>query len=260
MNFSTPIGVLFGVTIIIWSILGEVSNTKVFLNVHSIGIVIGGTFATALICFNFTQIKNILKILFRQFRGVRQKQRFEVIDEIIKLSILIQESKSLEKEVSLIKQPFLVEALNLYLKGGLGHDDLVSVLEKRVEVQNEKYAREGEIFKVIGKFPPAFGLIGATLGMIGLLQGLGKPDAFDQLGPAMSVALTATFWGLVLANLVLLPLGENLSSAADEDLILREIVVEGVLMLKEKKHPLLVRESLFSYLSPTERERLIIEV
>src|SRR5690606_41072128 len=55
------------------------------------------------------------------------------------------------------------------------------------------------------------GLIGATMGMIALLQGLGSPDAITKLGPSMSVALTATFWGLVLANLFLIPLGENLS-------------------------------------------------
>lgn len=251
---------IFGLGLIVWAILGEVKNASVFLNIHSIAIVLGGTFATALICFNFKQIKNIIFILFKQLKGERQKQRFEVIEEIIKLSILIKEGRSLSDELSKISQPFLIEAMELYLEGGLGHDDLVLVLEKRVEIQNEKYAREGEIFKVIGKFPPAFGLIGATLGMIGLLQGLGKPDAFDHLGPAMSVALTATFWGLVLANLILLPLGENLASAADEDLVLREIVVEGVLLLKDKKHPLLVKEAMSSYLSPSERREITIEV
>jgi len=70
------------------------------------------------------------------------------------------------------------------------------------------------------------------------------------------VALTATFWGLTFANLILIPIGENLAIASDDDLIVRRIVVEGVLLLKEKKHPLIVEEVLKSYLSPKERNRI----
>ncbi len=256
MNISTPLGIIFGCSIIYFAIIGEVSNPIVFSNFHSILIVLGGTFATGLICFNFRQLKDICLILAKQFLGRRSKQRIEAINEIVKLSEMIKNGTNLESELNSIKIPFLKEALELYIEGAMSKDDLFEVLEKRVEVQNERYVREGMTFKTIGKFPPAFGLIGATLGMIGLLQGLGEPDAFDKLGPAMSVALTATFWGLVLANLILLPLGENLSLAAEEDLIIREIVVEGVVFLREKKHPLIVKEYLSSYLSPTERKRI----
>lgn len=256
MNLSTPCGVLFGAGIIYSAITGEVSNAMVFLNFHSIMIVVGGTIATALICFNFKQLSNISAVLVRQFLGKRSKQRIEAINEIVKLSTMVQNGASLESELQTIKIHFLKEALELYVEGSMSKDDLFDVLEKRVEIQNDKFVREGLTFKTIGKFPPAFGLIGATLGMIGLLQGLGAPDAFDLLGPAMSVALTATFWGLVLANLLLLPLGENLSLAAEEDLIIREIVLEGVILLREKKHPLLVKEYLSSYLAPAERDQI----
>ena len=127
------------------------------------------------------------------------------------------------------------------------------MLDKRVEIQNEKYKREGLTFKIIGKFPPAFGLIGTSMGMIGLLQGLGQPDAFEKLGPSMSVALVATFYGLVYANFFLIPIGENLALASEEDLLMRRIVIDGVRLIKEEKHPLLVSEFLKSYLSPAER-------
>lgn len=256
MNVSTPLGVIFGSLIILWAIFGEVSNIEVFLNIHSVAIVLGGTLATALVCFNFTQLSDIFLVLLKQFLGQRAKQRIEAINEIVKLSEMVKDGRSLEEELQTIKMPFLHEALELYLEGSMSKDDLFEVLEKRVEIQNDRYVREGNTFKVIGKFPPAFGLIGATLGMIGLLQGLGEPNAFDKLGPAMSVALTATFWGLALANLILLPLGENLSLAAEEDLIIREIVVEGVVLLREKKHPLLVKEYLSSYLTPKERRKI----
>jgi chemotaxis protein MotA len=125
-----------------------------------------------------------------------------------------------------------------------------------VELQNEKYKREGFTFKIIGKFPPAFGLVGTTLGMIVLLQGLGSPDAFDRIGPAMSIALVATFYGLIFANVFLIPIGENLTRASEDDLLMRRIVVDGVRLLKEQKHPLLVEEYLKSYLAPSERRKM----
>ena len=256
MNLSTPVGIVAGCFIIIWSLLGEVKNFHVFFNIHSIGIVLGGTIATALVCFSFSELYGIFVVLLKQFTGERKQERIEVVKEITRLSTMLKNGDKLEAEISSIKIPFLKEALELYLDGTLNKEEMVEVLEKRIEVQNSKYQRIGATYKVIGKFPPAFGLIGATLGMIGLLQGLGAPNAFELLGPSMSVALTATFWGLVLTNVILLPLGENLSLAAEEDLIMREIVLSGVLLLREKKHPLLVQENLNSYLPFKERLNL----
>lgn len=91
------------------------------------------------------------------------------------------------------------------------------------------------------------------MGMIALLQNLGGPDSFSKLGPAMSVALTATFWGLFLTNFILLPFGENLSHASDLDLRQRRMIVDGVILIRKKKHPIVIKEFLQSYLAPSER-------
>lgn len=256
MNISTPVGIILGFAIIFWAITGEVKNIDVFFNIHSIGIVLGGTFATSLVCFNFSQIKDITRVLIKQISGERKKERIEVVNEIVKLSEKIKSGDNLNNELESVKFPFLKEGLEIFLDGSFSKEEMIEVINKRIETQNGKYQREGNTFKVLGRFPPAFGLIGATLGMIGLLQGLGAPNAFEQLGPSMSIALTATFWGLVLANVIILPLGENLSLAAEEDLAIREIVLEGVILLREKKHPLIVLENLNSFLPLSERSKL----
>lgn len=256
MNFSTPFGIIFGFAIIFWAITGEVKNMEVFFNIHSIGIVLGGTLATGLVCFNFSQIKDIFFVLIKQMTGERKKERTEVINEIVKLSEKIKTGERLNNELDSVKSSFLRECLEIFLDGSFSKEEMVEVISKRIETQNGQYQREGNTFKVLGRFPPAFGLIGATLGMIGLLQGLGAPNAFEQLGPSMSIALTATFWGLVLANVVILPLGENLALAAQEDLVIREIILEGVVLLRDKKHPLIVQENLISYLPLSERSGL----
>ncbi len=253
MNLSSPLGLIFGSLVIVFAIKSEMTNASIFFNLHGLSIVFGGTLAAALVCFSFRHIMDIFIVIFREFTGQAKKIRLETIQEIVLLS---EETLggNLKGKIPNIKNPFLKESLELLMEGSFSHDELEEILRKRIQLQNEKYKKEGVIFKTVGKFPPAFGLIGATMGMIALLQGLGAPNAFEKLGPSMSVALTATFWGLVLANLFLIPIGENLSLAADEDLIIRRVVVDGVILLKEKKHPILVEEYLKSYLTPRDRQ------
>jgi chemotaxis protein MotA len=102
-------------------------------------------------------------------------------------------------------------------------------------------------------FPPAFGLLGTTLGMIALLQNIGSPDSFKLIGPAMAIGLVATLYGIAVANLVFIPMGENLSKLNKEDQVSRKIVLTGVKLLRAKEHPVIVEEFLKSYLLPSER-------
>lgn len=105
----------------------------------------------------------------------------------------------------------------------------------------------------IARFPPAFGLLGATLGMISLLQTLGEPGAQDRIGPAMATALVATFYGLVCANLIFLPIAEKLGAVAATDRNIRAIIKEGLVMIVEKRHPTFIAEYLQSFLPPADR-------
>ncbi|MDO9181325.1 MAG: hypothetical protein Q7U04_02900, partial [Bacteriovorax sp.] len=100
MSFSTPVGILAGIFIVLWSLFGEVKNTSVFFNVHSMGIVLGGTFATALVCFSFAQLKDIFLVLLKQFTGVRKRERIEVVKEIVRLSTMIKNSENFDAEIN----------------------------------------------------------------------------------------------------------------------------------------------------------------
>lgn len=256
MNFSIPLGFAIGIAVVLWSIFTEMEDPTIFGNLHGIVIVFGGTLAAALVCFKVSHLLNMIKVFFRQLGGSQFKQTQDIIKEIAELAEINHNTESIESELPNVRNHFLRECLELIVEGSLNEDEFVEVLEMRLEAQEEKYSSEEQTFKAISKFPPAFGLIGATMGMIGLLQGLGSPDAFEKLGPTMSVALTATFWGLTLANLFLIPIGENLHLASQYDLSQRRMIVEGVKLMREKKHPIIVREYLKSHLSPKERNRL----
>jgi chemotaxis protein MotA len=89
--------------------------------------------------------------------------------------------------------------------------------------------------------------------MISLLQTLGEPGAQDRIGPAMATALVATFYGLVAANLVFIPIAEKFHEVAQEDVVMRNLIKEGILMIQEKRHPLLISEYLKSFLDAKDR-------
>jgi len=242
-----------GLGVIAYSVTQGISNSNVFLDAHAAVIVIGGTMAVALIMFPFRHFLNLFRIYVRVLLGKARDEIFSTLAEITKVAKEQHNGQALSSLVQNVKNPFLKESLELVVQGGLTDRQLEEVLEKRVQNQNEKYKRDGATYKTLGKFPPAFGLVGATLGMIALLQGLGAPDAFEKLGPSMSIALVATFYGLVFANLIIIPVGENLMRASQDDLTMRRIVVDGVQLLKQKQHPIVVEEYLKSYLEPIER-------
>lgn len=118
---------------------------------------------------------------------------------------------------------------------------------------NHRHEEDADIFKALAKFPPAFGLLGAVIGMISLMQNLGGADAMQKVGPSMAIALVATMYGIAVANFIFLPIGENLAKANRMDSIIRHMVIDGFKLIRQKKHPLVVEESIKSYLLPSER-------
>jgi chemotaxis protein MotA len=112
---------------------------------------------------------------------------------------------------------------------------------------------EANMFRTIGRFPPAFGLLATTLGMIALLQQIGQPGSQKLIGPAMSIGLIGTLYGIALANFVFLPIAENLTERTEEEMALRRMIVEGALMLKSQVNPITMRETMNSFLLPKER-------
>ena len=92
--------------------------------------------------------------------------------------------------------------------------------------------------------------------MIALLNKLGSADAQKMIGPSMAVGLVATLYGISLTNFLFIPISENLAALGADDYATRKMILEGLLMIKRKNHPLIVEETMKSYLLPSERENL----
>lgn len=257
MNFSSIIGIVAAVSVFVISLLTATSSWGIFLDPHGILIVLGGTMAASLVCFPLKTFVSLFKVFFNKVIGKYAHAHENVIYEIVALSKGYRDNANyLQENVKTIKTHFLRDAIELMNAGGISPDALDTILRRRALTHFKKHDKEASIFKIIAKFPPAFGLMGTTLGMIALLQGLGSPDAFKKLGPAMAIGLVATLYGIALSNLIFIPIGENLTKLNEEDETVREMVIDGIELLRKKEHPLIVEEYLKSYLLPTDRAKL----
>ena len=104
----------------------------------------------------------------------------------------------------------------------------------------------------MGTMAPAWGMIGTLIGLVIMLAGFGGEGGADALGPGMSAALITTFYGSVFANLFFLPMSEKLNTRISFTSTMQAMLVEAARLIHQKKHPLIVREKLNSFIPPKE--------
>ena len=257
MNISGVLGILAAVGMFVTSLLMTSGNKDIFFDTHGMFIVFGGTLAACMLCFPLPTLFGLFRIVFQKIIGKFTHRHEQVIREVVDLARGYRENAQfLSQAAQNIKTPFLKEAVELTVRGGITESEVDQILEMRASTLFLKYEEEASIFKTMAKFPPAFGLMGTTLGMISLLSNMGNPDSLKSLGPSMAIGLVATLWGIALANLVFLPMAENLTKLTKDDELLRDIVIEGIKLVRLKKHPAVVEEFLKSYLLPKDREKM----
>jgi chemotaxis protein MotA len=226
-----------------------------YLDAHGGFVVIMGTMVIAVISIPAAEVKKF----FAMIRVVARKEvddRVEIINMFVEMAAKARSDVGqLSQYVDRIPDPFFRDAIQL-LTQGLDADALVRILRRRLEVQKERENAHAAMFKNLGKYPPACGLMGTVMGMIALLGTLGQEGAGEKIGPAMSVALAATLYGVIVANLLVLPVADNLLSRTQKSIAKREMIVEGILLLRQKTNPVMVREMLFSHVPPALRDSM----
>ena len=229
-------------------------NVDIFVNQHAILIVVGGTVAASAISFQIDRIFVLFKVFFKRVIQGRKLDYVKLIQELMVIGEAYRKkSPGLEKMINDNSDHFLKEAFLLLQEELLEEDVLIRILRTRVSTNFQRQMEEMNKFRTVGKYPPAFGLMGTTLSMISLLQKLGQPGGQKLIGPSMAVGLVATFFGLALSNLVFNPVSENLQDSAKENRLKNLIIVEGIQLILQGTSPIILAEELNSFLIPSER-------
>lgn len=253
MNFYSLIGFASATTVLVLGLFLSTSNVIIFYDSVSLFIVIGGTVAAISISFPLPVLFKLLKVFFTRVIKGSQVNYAKTIATIIQTSEKYRTGTPIEQLIEECDIHFFKECLSLYADGIVDERSLTTILNERIENVHELYMRDTEKFQAMGKYPPAMGMMGTTIGMVVLLANLGGKDAMKTIGPAMGVCLITTLYGVIIANLMIVPVGENLEDSANERYLQNKIVLEGFRLMIKKTSPIVLAERLNSFLLPSDR-------
>jgi len=248
MDIATLIGLLGGFGLIITTIILG-GNPGGFVDIPSMVVVIGGTFAATFVMFPLGTIIGTVKVAMKAL-FFKSADPHQIIRKIIELAETARRESLVALEKVSVEDPFMKKGVMLVADGT--EEALVrSVMETEIKFMKQRHMQGQGVFKGMGTMAPAFGMIGTLIGLVNMLQNLSDPAS---IGPAMAVALLTTFYGAVLANVVFLPMATKLEGRSIEDQLYLEIMLEGVVSIQRGDHPSIVKEKLMAFLSPAMRE------
>ncbi len=247
---SSFISLIAGFMLIIYSIWAG-GDIAAFFDLNSVIITVGGTIAATFVAYPPDRMKNLGKVLKSLQRKSKQDPE-HVIEVLVGHAEKARREGllALEDDVAGMDEPFLQKGVQLIVDGT--DPELVrSILETELSFIEDRHKSNAAIFDTMGNFAPAFGMIGTLIGLIQMLRNLQDASA---IGSGMAVALITTFYGSMLSNLIFLPLATRLRSQSREEILLKEVMIEGILSVQAGENPRIVEEKLKAFLAP-KRDR-----
>jgi chemotaxis protein MotA len=243
MDLTTGLGLLAGMAVVFALILmgGDVG---IFVDYHAAIVVVGVSFAAMLIRFPLATILHGLPTGAKHVFTMRRITQRELVDEIASLAEVARKQGPLGLEKVEIEDTFLAKAVR-YVADGYDANFIRETLQRDRESHLQRLDEGQKIYRSIGDFAPAFGMIGTLIGMVQMFANMTDPS---KLGPYMAIALLATLYGATIANLVCLPIADKLHGKFAEEETNRTLIIDGALMLREAKSPQIVREMLLAYI------------
>ena len=250
MDIATLLGIISAFGLVIMAIFMG-GGLSLFISPPSLMIVLGGTLGATMINYPLRDVLGALKVVQNVFftkplpMGTIAKKFVAFAGRARREGIL-----ALESEMKSISDDFFKKGMQLSIDG-IEPASIQEILETEIDFLRERHQLGAEIFTTMGAFAPALGMIGTLIGLVQMLQSMDDPNS---IGPAMAVALLTTFYGSVLANLVFMPIAGKLRTRSKEEILIKEMIVQGVTSLGKGDNPRLLEQKLLSFLAPKFRK------
>ena len=232
----------------------EIGTLWNFFAAASIFIVIGCTLAIVVASFGST-VGSIPKH-FGIMLNAKKFNPMDIIDQLVDLAqtarkngLLALESKANEQE-----DPFFKSAIMLIVDAN-DPDKVRAILENDIECMSARHEDSAALYDKASSVAPAFGMVGTLVGLINMLRSMDMSgDGGGDLGGSMSTALVTTLYGCILAHMIFGPIGNNLRIRDSEEVLCKQIIVEGIMSIQSGENPKSLREKLLTYISQGARE------
>ena len=250
LNIATLIGLGLAAFGILGGNILEGGHTSSLIQPTAAVIVLGGTFGACFVQFPLAIVIASMKAILGAFKEPQTDNK-SVIREIIRIAYKARKEGviSLEADAQKMSDPFMKKALMMAMDG-VDPKVLRDTMELEIANIEDVFDQPIEFWKSAGGYSPTIGIIGAVLGLIHVMGNLTDPS---KLGAGIAVAFVATIYGLVLANIICLPMAGKLKMQIKGLMVGKEIMLEGVISILEGENPRLIEDKLKSYLTYKEQ-------
>ena len=260
MNITYIIGVLVAIVVML---LGMANGfppydfTKIlnFVDGPSVMIVIGCTFAIVVACFPVSMLKSIPGH-FKVMLDVKKNNPTYYIDQLVELAQAARKDGllALEGLANDQEDPFFKQAIMLIVDAN-DPDRVRSILENDIECMSARHDAAASLYEKGSSVAPAFGMIGTLVGLINMLKNMSLDgDGASTIGQDMGVALITTLYGCILAHMIFGPIANNLRTRDEEEVLCKQIIVEGITCIQSGVNPKLLREKLLTFVAQKMRD------
>ncbi|MDU7631981.1 MAG: motility protein A [Lachnospiraceae bacterium] len=259
MDLTTIIGIVVGLALIIFGGIGA-DKIPNFIDSNSMFIVFGGTLAAVVASFPWSTLKQTVK----HFKVMVQGKRYDtekLIDTLVDMAQVARKSGllALEERAGELDDPFFKQGIMMIVDAA-EPEEVRTLLENELATTAERHDEMISVYEKASAFAPGFGMIGTLVGLVNMLMNMDPSEGGSStIGTDMGVALITTFYGCVLAQLVFSPMAKKLSIRNNEEVVYKQIMIEGILAMQAGDNPKFLKEKLVTYLSTKERLKLLDE-
>ena len=252
MDIATIVGVILGFIVVIGAIVAG-TGARMFFNLPSLAITIGGMLCATLIHFSLPQFLGIFSIIKKTIITKIPSQS-ELIQKMVNYAAINRRdgALALEQEINKINDLFFIKGLQM-LVDGQDSESIRELMSLEIQYLQERHSVGKKILEFMGAAAPAFGMIGTLIGLVQMLANLSDPSG---IGVGMATALLTTFYGAFAANLVFIPLAGKLGMYSKAETTAMEMITEGVCAIAQGENPTTVRERLQAFVSQGRREEV----
>jgi chemotaxis protein MotA len=256
MDKASLIGVIIGVCCLGF-VLFEVSHghLMMFFSLEGVLMVGGGSVSVCLMAMPMERIKAVPGFI-RRFMFHKGKSPVEVIRIMNQMGEKARREGilALEGEMAKVGDPFLQAGLKMAIDGA-APETIETTLRLELAAMQERHKSGKKFFDLIKLYGPGYGLVGTLIGQVGMFGQLGSGD-IGAMGKALAVAVVATMYGAIVANAVAGPIGDKLALRSSEEILNREMMLQGILSIQAGDNPRVTLDKMIAFIPQSARPKL----
>ena len=254
MDIATIVGLVAGIGLVVTTILVG-GNPSVFWSPASIVIVVGGTLSATLLNYPLSDVLRVFNTVKNAF--VHQETNpVELIEKLVAFATVARREGilALESHAGKAGDEFLEKSVQLAIDG-TAPELIKDILTTEIAFMEDRHSLGQGLLNGMATYAPAFGMIGTLIGLVKMLATLDDPST---IGAGMAVALLTTLYGALMANVIFLPAAGKLRIRTTNELLAKEVIIEGILSIQSGDNPRVVEQKLMAFVSPLVRGQVSV--